>query len=123
MEVLMGRQTRGRRPDMLPVCVALLLACAAALQADQRQDPMDVIIALDKSLSMEQEIAAVKQYVSTSIVDGLLIPGDLLIVIAFYGKADILVSTEVSDTASREAIKKAIAGIRADGRWTDIGGA
>lgn len=105
------------------LAVALLVTVVFGVAADQREDPMDIIIALDKSLSMVEEIGAVKQYASTSIVDDLVIPGDLLIIVAFYGKADVLVSTVVSDGDSRESIKKAISGVRADGRWTDIGNA
>jgi Mg-chelatase subunit ChlD len=101
-----------------------IFACGIpSLHADQRVDPMDIIVALDKSLSMVEEIAAVKEYVASSIVDGLVIPGDLLIVVAFYGKTDVPVSTVVTDAASKDAIKKAIGAIRADGRWTDIGNA
>ncbi len=103
--------------------VAMLLIAALGVAADQRVDPMDIIIALDKSLSMEEEIGAVKQYAATAIVDDLLIPGDLLVVIAFYGKADVVVSTVISDNAGRESIKKALSAVRADGRWTDIGNA
>jgi Mg-chelatase subunit ChlD len=103
--------------------VALLAAAVFGVAADQREDPMDIIIALDKSLSMVEEIGAVKQYAATSIVDDLVIPGDLLIIVAFYGKAEVLVSTVISDGDSRDSIKKAIAGVHADGRWTDIGNA
>ena len=37
--------------------------------ADEREEPIDVIIALDKSLSMVEEIEAVKEYVNTYLID------------------------------------------------------
>ena len=56
---------------------ALLVALAAAgmVAADDRTEPIDIIIALDKSLSMEEEIEAVKAYVDEFIVRELLIVG------------------------------------------------
>ncbi len=90
---------------------------------DTRKDNIDVIIALDKSLSMENKVGAVKTWVNSFIIDQLIIPGDFLDVIAFYGKADIIISQVIKDDADRKAAKAVISQVRGNGRFTDIGNA
>ena len=91
------------------------------VSADDRTENIDVFLVVDKSLSMEEEIGAVKEYLRDSVVDELLIPGDNLVVIVFYGSADILMAEPVPSV--RSAIHEKIAAINADGRFTDIGNA
>ena len=105
------------------IAAALCAALAAPILADTRKSNIDVVIALDKSLSMESKIGAVESWVNTSIVDQLLIPGDYLIVVEFYGKADVIISQQITDDADKLALKKSIAGIRGNGAFTDIGNA
>ena len=81
------------------------------------------MIALDKSLSMEHKIAAVKDWVNSYLMDQVVIPGDFLVIVAFYGKADVVVSQVIKDDADRAAVKKVVSGIRGNGRFTDIGNA
>ena len=73
-------------------CLALCAWLAAPVLADTSKDNIDVVIALDKSLSMEHKVVAVKDWVNSFIIDQLLIKGDFLVVIAFYGKADLIIS-------------------------------
>ena len=89
--------------------------------ADSRDENIDVFIVLDKSLSMEEEIAAVRQYVKESLVDRLLIEGDRVTIIAFFGKAVRLVSERVA--TDRSSLHSKVASLEADGRYTDIGNA
>jgi hypothetical protein len=105
--------------------LALLLALAGAggISADVRKEPIDVIVALDKSLSMVEEIGAVIEYVNTYIIDQLLIPGDYFLVVAFYGKTDIPVAMRIEGEPDKQRAKEAIARLAADGRFTDIGNA
>ena len=106
--------------------LAALALCAVLVTpvwADTRKDNIDVIIALDKSLSMENKIGGVNEWVNSSIIDQLLIPGDTLIVVAFYGKADVIISQTVKDDADKKALQGIIAKIRGNGRYTDIGNA
>ena len=91
--------------------------------ADTRKGNIDVIIALDKSLSMENKIGGVTDWVNSYIIDQLLIPGDYLVVVSFYGKADVTISQSIKDDADKAALKKLISQIRGDGRFTDIGNA
>ena len=103
--------------------LALALVLASPVLADTRKDNIDVIIALDKSLSMENKVGAVKSWVNSFIIDQLIIPGDYLNVIAFYGKADIIISQAIKDDVDRKAAKAVISQVRGNGRFTDIGNA
>ena len=91
--------------------------------ADEREEPIDVIIALDKSLSMVEEIDAVKEYVNTYLIDELLIQGDFFLVVAFYGQTEIPVSVTIRSDEDKERAKAIVAQLLADGRFTDIGNA
>jgi hypothetical protein len=105
--------------------LALLLALVgvAGSSADVRTEPIDVIVALDRSLSMEGKIEAVIQYVNTYIIDELLIPGDYFMVVAFYGKTEIPVAMRINGEADKQKAKEAVARLVANGRFTDIGNA
>ena len=105
--------------------VVLALVLASPILADTRKDNIDVIIALDKSLSMQDsnKIGAVKAWVNSFIIDQLIIPGDFLTVVAFYGKTDLVISQAITNDADRAAAKAAIAKIQGNGRFTDIGNA
>jgi hypothetical protein len=105
------------------LAVILALAGAAGISADVRTEPIDVIVALDKSLSMVEEIGAVIEYVNTYIIDQLLIPGDYFLVVAFYGKTETPVAMRISGEADKQRAKEAIAHLVADGHFTDIGNA
>ena len=112
----------------VPKYFSLLLAvffilAGTFVNADEREEPVDVIIALDKSLSMVEEIDAVKEYVRTTIIDQLLIPGDFLTVVAFYGKTQIPISAFLKTNKEKDNLSAAISRIEADGRFTDIGNA
>jgi len=103
--------------------LAFALVLVSPILADTRKDNIDVIIALDRSLSMENKVGAVKSWVNSFIIDQLLVPGDFLTVVAFYGKADIIFSQVVKDDADRKSAKAVISQIRGNGRFTDIGNA
>ena len=72
---------------------------------------------------MENKIGAVKEWVNSYIIDQLLIPGDYFVVVAFYGKADVIISQIVKDDADKKTLKNQISQIRGNGRFTDIGNA
>jgi hypothetical protein len=105
------------------VALALVGVLALPVLADTRKGNIDVIIALDKSLSMENKIGAVKDWVNSYIIDQLLIPGDYLVVVSFYGKADVTISQSLKDDSGRAALKNLISQIKGNGRYTDIGNA
>jgi von Willebrand factor type A domain len=102
---------------------ALFLILASPLLADVRTQNIDIMVALDKSLSMEHKINAVKDWVNSYLIDQVVIPGDYLDIVAFYGKADVIVHQTIRNDADKAAVKKIISGIRGNGRFTDIGNA
>jgi hypothetical protein len=103
--------------------LALAGVLAWPVLADTRKGNIDVIIALDKSLSMENKIGAVKDWVNSYIIDQLLIPGDYFVVVSFYGKADVTISQSVKGDSDKIGLKKLISQIKGNGRFTDIGNA
>lgn len=118
---IMREHTIIRRHFLFIIAIFFIFIGTLQLSADERDENIDVFLVLDKSLSMEEEIGAVKEYVADSIIDELLIPGDHLIVISFYGKAESLLTIKV--TEDKSGILKKISEIQADGRFTDIGNA
>jgi hypothetical protein len=111
------------KKNLIFSAILLLSLVAARVPADQRTEPMDVIMALDKSLSMEGKIDSVIAYVNDYLIDQLLIPGDYLLVVAFYGKSEIPVAVRIGGEADKQKAKAAISKLVADGRFTDIGNA
>lgn len=91
--------------------------------SDTREENIDVFIVLDKSLSMEDKIGAVSEYINTFIVDRIIIPGDMLYILEFYGKTEILINSTVADENHKTELKNIIKVVKADGRFTDIGNA
>lgn len=107
------------------LAAAILTVLTVSAFGDKRVDNIDVILAVDKSLSMadNQKMESVKRYIDSWLLDEVIIPGDFLVVIAFYGKAEVIVSKIVKDEADKKQIKSLIRGIRGNGRFTDIGNA
>ncbi|TFG60955.1 MAG: VWA domain-containing protein, partial [Spirochaetales bacterium] len=104
-------------------CTILAILLSFPMAADERSENIDIYIILDKSLSMEEEISAVVEYVNTSILDQLLIPGDFLVIIGFFGDTERIVSQDIKSKDDIEQIKKRINTLKANGRFTDIGNA
>ena len=95
------------------------------LFSDTREENIDVFILLDKSLSMDEDdkIKSVNEYVCKFIMDEIIIPGDMLYLINFYGKTEVFINSAIKDENHKEEIKRNIMRIKADGRFTDIGNA
>jgi Mg-chelatase subunit ChlD len=119
----MGGNMRTLRSSLV-VLLILIVSCLTCF-ADKRTENIDIILAIDKSLSMgeNQKIDAVERYANTWLLDEVLIPGDFLVVIAFYGKAEAIISETVTNETIKQSIKDKISQIRGNGRFTDIGNA
>lgn len=89
---------------------------------DLTSDKKTVIIALDKSTSMKEEIESVKEYV-LDLIDNKINIGDNLIIIPFYGKYDTPINLTVKSNIDKEVVKKRLKKIFATGWYTDIGNA
>ena len=108
---------------ILVLLLVVLFFCIGTVGADERTENIDVFIVLDKSLSMIEEIESVKEYIRDSLLDKILIPGDRFVIIAFYGKTELLMNEVYDATGNMNSIRNKIENIQADGRFTDIGNA
>ena len=93
------------------------------LQAGERTIPVDMIVMVDKSLSMAEsgKFESLHAWVRDQLIGQILIDGDWLSVYQFYGEADALLTMTVSGEADRAKIIRTIDGITPDGKYTDIG--
>lgn len=111
------------------IVLSLLLAGAGSAAADTRSENIDMFVLLDRSLSMDRRVNGVKKieavtsYAASDLIDGQLILGDFLEVIAFYGKTETVVSRVIATEEDRAAARQAVRSLAATGRFTDIGSA
>jgi hypothetical protein len=104
------------------LCFLLLLAIPDLI-ADQRVENIEIYLVLDKSLSMVEEIEAVKDYVIEQILERIVIKGDYFLLIPFYGHTDNSFNGYITSKAELDDLQSKIENIQADGRFTDIGNA
>jgi len=98
-----------------------LIAIGFNLYSDERSEPKDIIIAVDKSLSMEEKISEVKDFINEAIIDRL-IKDDYIMIIIFYGSAELAASKSINDPViDKSELKRTISQIMANGPFTDIG--
>ncbi len=107
----------------LTIVSTILLLIASNLPADSRKGNIELFIVLDKSLSMEEEIASVTSYVAEDLLTDMLIPGDMLAIINFYGKSELFYEGTHLSKSALDEVKREVKKIQADGRFTDIGSA
>jgi hypothetical protein len=88
---------------------------------DERSGSLDVILLLDKSLSMAPYFSKAKEYAAGTVIGSIVVPGDRLIVEAVYGKVDRLVKADIASEADKAAAIRSIRDVKADGRFTDLG--
>jgi von Willebrand factor type A domain len=98
-------------------------AAPAANDKELRSGSLDVILLLDKSLSMAPFFEEAKAYAAGKVLGPILIPGDRLIVELVYGKTVRLASTTIASEADKAKAIRAIRAVKADGRFTDLGAA
>jgi von Willebrand factor type A domain len=107
----------------IPVTAAPTVAGPATVGAELRPGFLDMILLLDKSLSMAPFFEEAKAYVAGTVIGPILVPGDRLIVETVYGKVDRLISTSIGSEEDKAKAIRAIRVLRADGRFTDLGAA
>ncbi len=98
-------------------------ASSPAQQSSKEARPgsLDVILLLDKSLSMESYFNKAKEYAAGQVIGPILIPGDRLIVELVYGKVERLIRIDITSEADKAKVIRAIREVKADGRFTDLG--
>jgi hypothetical protein len=88
-----------------------------------RSGSLDVVLLLDKSLSMAPFFEEAKAYAAGSVLGPILVPGDRLIVEAVYGRVDRLVTASIASEEDKAKAIRAIRSVKANGRFTDLGSA
>lgn len=109
---------RGLKITVLMLALGLPLAATAE---EARAVNIDVVLLLDKSLSMRSAIAPLKSYAAGEVIGPLLVPGDRLIIEAFYGKIERLFEGTIRSEEDKARVVRSLNAIKADGRFTDIG--
>lgn len=109
--------------SLTALVLAASLAALPLQAAESRSASLDVVLLVDKSLSMAGAEAEAKRYIAGEVLGPLLMPGDRLIIEAFYGKVDRLYAGTIRSDEDKAAAIRLVAGIVADGRFTDIGSA
>ena len=99
-----------------------ILAALFNIYADTRTENIELYLVIDKSKSMVEEISDVSEYINRTFVEDFLIAGDRLVLIQFYGKADLVYDGRITISNKKEVMRD-ISNIPADGRFTDIGNA
>jgi hypothetical protein len=99
------------------------LALGSAYAAGGTSDELDLVLLLDKSLSMAPFFPLVRSFVVSSLVKPLLLPGDRLVLELVYGKQDRLFSGRIGSEDDKDEVIRAVETLRADGRYTDLGAA
>ena len=107
----------------LPVLIFILvLIVISSLSADTRTENIELYLVIDKSKSMVEEISDVTDYINENFIKRFLVPGDRLVLIQFYGMADLIFDGIITASNKNDLISD-ISSIPANGRFTDIGNA
>ncbi|MDC7227194.1 MAG: VWA domain-containing protein [Spirochaetales bacterium] len=108
--------------NLLSIILIVIFAVSTPVFSDVRTENIELYLVIDKSKSMVEEISDVSQYINETFVEKFLITGDRLVLIQFYGKAD-LIYDGIINTDNKRSVMEDISNIPADGRFTDIGNA
>lgn len=101
----------------------ILLAIISTLNAGERTMPVDMILMIDKSLSMKDpgKFDNLKQWILDELVDQIITYGDWISIYQFYESPEHLLSIEVQNRDDTDKIIKTINSISPNGRFTDVG--
>jgi len=98
-----------------------LLAATTAFPGDERTLPVDFILLVDRSLSMKPVLEDVKRYLAADVIGPLVLPGDSVTLLAFYGKVEPIWKGRVESESDKVALIRSLNKLVPDGRFTDIG--
>ena len=93
------------------------------LNAGERTKPVDMIIMIDKSLSMQDpgRFDSLQQWVLDELIGEIIINGDWISIYQFYESPEHLISIEIKGKEDTAKIIKTIREIQPNGRFTDVG--
>ena len=101
----------------------LLAGVLFNLNAGERTKPVDMIIMIDKSLSMQDpgRFDSLQQWVLDELIGEIIINGDWISIYQFYESPEHLISIEIKGKEDTAKIIKTIREIQPNGRFTDVG--
>jgi hypothetical protein len=103
--------------------ILVILAALLALSsfADERLEPMDFYIVYDRSLSMRLDGKAEdsKNWLISSFIGPVVIPGDKVFLISFYRKAETVWDGPVKDDADKKDLMRKITALKPNGNALD----
>jgi len=82
---------------------------------------LDLVLLLDKSLSMAPFFDEVKSYAAGEVLGPILVPGDRLIVELVFGKVQRLYSGSIGSERDKATAIRSLREVEADGAFTDLG--
>ena len=101
----------------------LLATLSVNLFAEEREEPIDIFVLLDKSLSVGEShsFGGIIEWADEQLAGQMLARGDWITIFQFYGACENLLTMTISGEADKQRVREALANIRPDGRFTDIG--
>lgn len=91
--------------------------------ADERNKPIDVFILVDRSSAMADAIGDAREWICSTVVDGMLIPGDRIHLWTFSETTERIYQGTVVTDDFRDTLKKTLRGIAGDSKVPDIAAA
>ncbi|GHV95912.1 hypothetical protein AGMMS50293_22320 [Spirochaetia bacterium] len=105
------------------VFLAGFLGFSPLYGADVRNTHIDINLIIDGSAALEGVMSEVTAWISGSLVDQLLLPGDRITIWSAGGTAKVIYSETLQNDAARETVKKALQSLSASGSAADFSGA
>ncbi|MBN1243764.1 MAG: VWA domain-containing protein [Spirochaetales bacterium] len=101
----------------------MALVLAAVAQTDVRVTPVDFVILVDRSKSMDLALEDVKVFLAGELVGPAMIAGDRVELLAFYGETETVWSGLIASEQDKAELLRSLRAISPDGAYTDIGAA
>lgn len=103
--------------------VLLIAIIAFTSYAGERSIPVDMVIMIDKSLSMQEpdKFDNLQKWVLDELVEQMLTTGDWVSVYQFYEIPEHLISVNINSENDKQKIANTISTIKPNGKYTDIG--
>ncbi len=119
----MKMQTYSKSLISIISIVIFLGASVQFVHSDTRNGNIGIYLLIDRSLSMEQEISSVKDYLQQTLCNNILQSDDFVYAMAFFGETQQLFKGHIGKDFSIEELKDKFAALEADRHYTDIGSA
>ncbi len=111
---------KASRSVFVPILLSALAALAGA-QTDVRVSPVDFVILVDRSKSMDVALDDVKDFLARELVGPAMTTGDRVELLAFYGSTEPVWSGRIGSEQDKAALLRSLRALVPDGAFTDIG--